>query len=115
MAIIVMAIRFRCELAMLAALALWGAQAGGVPVAIAAPLIAGIVWGVWIAPRARHRLRDPARFAVESVLWLAATLALLDRLPLAIAFAVLAFATAAGARHFEPEVRKNDGISRIHA
>jgi len=115
MAIVVMAIRFTCELAMLAAFAWWGVHAGGVAVAIAAPLVAGIVWGLWIAPRARRRLRDPARFAVESVLWLAATVALADHLLIAIAFAVLAFATAVGARRFEHEVRNNDGSSRIHA
>jgi hypothetical protein len=63
-----------------------------------------VVWGLWIAPRARRRLRDPLRFAVESVVWAGAVaaLVLVDRVGLAIGFGVVAFASALLARRFEP-------------
>ncbi len=112
----VMALRFGCELAALAALAWWG-RSIHLALAIAAPLATCIVWGLWVAPRGRHRLRDPLRFAVESIVWLAAIAGLIaiDHLPIAIGLGVLAFATAVGARSFEPEVRSTDGSSRGRA
>ena len=36
------------------------------------PVAAGLVWGRWVAPRAAHRLTDPARAGVELVLFMAA-------------------------------------------
>jgi hypothetical protein len=63
-----------------------GAGAGGavgwsvwlqVVLAIAAPCVVAAVWGAWLAPRARRRLADPARLALEVVLFLAGGLALL--------------------------------------
>jgi len=58
------------------------------------------VWGAFVAPRARRRLRDPARFAVELVIFAAATAALVavDQVVLAVVYAVVAVATAALAR-----------------
>ncbi|WP_323097843.1 YrdB family protein [Intrasporangium sp. YIM S08009] len=71
--------RFAAELGMLAALGVggWtaGARAGaavGVVVAVALPVLAAVVWGRWVAPRAGHRLEDPARLGVEVVLFAAA-------------------------------------------
>ena len=90
---LVLGLRFLLELAMLAGLALGGwavsgwAVGGWAPVgpgpdgpapaatglrvaaAIAAPLAAAAAWGAWIAPKARRRLDDPARLAVESGLF----------------------------------------------
>ncbi len=63
-------LRFLLELAALAALGLWGWQLPG-PVAVrvlAAALAVGagaVVWGTWVAPRARRRLPDPLRLAAE--------------------------------------------------
>lgn len=101
-----MTIRFACELAALAAAGVWGWSRGGIALAIAAPLLIAILWGAWIAPRARRRLADPMRFTVESLVWIGAIAALvdLDRLELAIAFGALAFITAAAARRYEPQV-----------
>ena len=67
-------LRFASELAMLAALAWWGLDAGGsaaanVALAIAAPLAAIAVWGRFVAPSSRTRLGDPARLVVEAVLF----------------------------------------------
>lgn len=103
---IVLAARFMCELAALAALAWWGAGAGGVLAAIALPGAAALMWGTVVAPRAKHRLRDPLRFVAESLVWSGAIAALVARhqLALAVGFGVVAFGTAFAARRFEPEV-----------
>jgi hypothetical protein len=64
-----------CELAMLAALAVAGwLLAPSVPVALALaftlPALTGLVWGMWLAPRARHRLREPALTAAKVSIFL---------------------------------------------
>ena len=56
--------RFLCELAALAALAVWGAQASDDPalqvlLGLSAPLLVAAVWGMWVAPRASRRVPDP--------------------------------------------------------
>lgn len=68
-------LRFVAELAMLGALA-WGGwhltdtTALSVAAAVLLPVAAALVWGRWVAPRSAHRLRDPARAAVELLLFL---------------------------------------------
>jgi hypothetical protein len=106
MSYVVLAIRFACELAALGAIGWWGARAGGVPLAIALPAVAATLWGAWIAPRARHRLRDPLRLAAESVVWFGAIAALagLGQLAAAVGFGVIALGTAIAARRYEPRV-----------
>jgi Protein of unknown function (DUF2568) len=68
--------RFICELAMLAALAFWGYVVGeGVwawVLGLAAPVVAAIVWGLFVAPRARVPVPAPVRVAIELVLYTAA-------------------------------------------
>jgi hypothetical protein len=93
-------LRFVCELAALIALAWWGFSLGsvvGVLVGLVVALAAAGLWGAFIAPRAPRRLADPARFAVELVVFGAATAALvaLDHVLLAVVFAVAAIVTAA--------------------
>ena len=68
-------LRFVLELCMLVALGIWGFSENLV-LGIAAPLAAAVVWGLWIAPKASRRLRDPVRFAVELLLFGAAGAAL---------------------------------------
>ena len=105
MAALVLTLRFACELAALGALAWWGRDEGGIVLAIALPLLAATLWGLAIAPRAKRRLRDPWRFATESIVWIGAiaALVLVYRFELAIGFAIVAFATAIGARKYEPD------------
>lgn len=76
-------LRFLAEMAALAALgyAAWTLAAGtsvglAVVAVAAAPLLAALAWGRWVAPRARHRLADPARLAVEVVVFGTAVLGL---------------------------------------
>jgi len=76
-------VRFALELCALAALAAWGWQLGDAAwarflLAIAAPLVAAVAWGAWVAPKAARRLPDPARLAVEALVFAGATAALLS-------------------------------------
>jgi len=72
---------FCVELAGLAAFGLWGAQAvspapGRWGLAIALPLAAAILWGLFCAPRASIPLPGPAVAAIKLALLAAAALAL---------------------------------------
>ena len=79
--VVLLAVRFLAELGMLAALA-WGgwhltdSTVLSLLLALALPAAAATVWGLWVAPRARRRLADPTRLAVEVTLFAAAFLAL---------------------------------------
>jgi hypothetical protein len=68
--------RFLCELAMLAALAFWGYVVGdGVwawLLGILAPVVAAVIWGTFVAPRARVPVAAPVRVAIELALYAAA-------------------------------------------
>ncbi len=75
-------VRFLLELCALAALAVWGWQVPdqivvSVLLATAAPLLAATLWGRWVAPKAKHRLDDPARLGVELLVFGAAVIGLL--------------------------------------
>jgi hypothetical protein len=75
-------IRFLSEIALLWSLAFVGAWAGGNVVvsallAVALPLAAAAIWGGFIGPKARRRLKDPARFALEILLFGAAAAGLM--------------------------------------
>lgn len=67
-------VRFAAGLGMLAALGYGGWRlvdpaALSVVLALALPLAAAMIWGRWIAPRARHRLADPAKLAAGVILF----------------------------------------------
>lgn len=90
-------LRFLLELAMLAALLIWGFRVVEpiwmkMLLGLAAPALAVLVWGAYIAPRAPRRLPDPGRIAVEILLFALATVALaeVDLTGWAIALAVVA-------------------------
>jgi hypothetical protein len=93
--------RFLTELALIAVL-VWaglGASlplAGRIVIAVAAPGLAMVIWGLWMAPRARRRLADPLRLAAELVLFAvaAAALALTGPVLAAVVFAVIAMGVA---------------------
>ena len=66
---------------MLVALGWVGGEIGSsvvvrVLLAIAFPLMAAVVWGMFIAPKAPRRLTDPAKLLVELVLFAAAVVGL---------------------------------------
>ena len=71
---VVLTVRFLTELVLLGGLALAGSQLGGgvlpaIVDAVLLPAAAAAIWGLFIAPRARRRLPEPARFLVEFVLF----------------------------------------------
>jgi hypothetical protein len=77
------ALAFVLELCALAALAVWGAHTGGtaavkIVLAVAAPLLAAVVWGRFVAPRAPVKLSSGWKFAIACVVFAAATAGLID-------------------------------------
>ncbi len=70
-------LRFLAEVGLLACLAWGGWQRGDSPIVsaflgVGMPLAAALAWGRWVAPRARHRLSDPARLGLETALFVLA-------------------------------------------
>ena len=75
-------LRFALELATLAALAVWGAEASDITalnvlLAIAAPVVAATVWGLVVSPRARVDRGPIVRVAVELAVFASGVVALL--------------------------------------
>lgn len=104
-------VRFVAELGMLACLA-WGgwmlAPDGllAPTLALTLPALALAVWSQWVAPRAAHRLADPARLRLETAIFTSAlmTVALTQHRP-AVLLGVLswaAFLFSMSARGHEP-------------
>ena len=72
--------RFVLELLVLLALLLFGLGASdnlliALPVAIVLIVIVVTIWGMFVAPKASHRLDDPARLGVELGVWFVGVLA----------------------------------------
>jgi Protein of unknown function (DUF2568) len=87
-------LRFVLELCLLAALAYGGYELGGdgawrFVLAVGAPLLAAVLWGILLAPRSSHRVSDPWRLLCELALFGAAVVVLLvaGRMLLALVFA----------------------------
>ncbi|HET9896854.1 MAG TPA: YrdB family protein [Streptosporangiaceae bacterium] len=106
----VLTLRFLSELALLVAIAVAGANAGGptairIVAAIGGAIVAAVIWGLVIARQAKRRLDDPARLTAEIVLFGIATAALaLERAPIAAAiFGVVTIGLAILARFVAPE------------
>jgi hypothetical protein len=100
-----LALRFVSELALLAAAA-WAAggrmhsPAPAALVGAATALVVAGVWGLWVAPKSGRRLPDPARLAVEVVLFagVAAGLLGVNRVVPAVLLAVVGLGTAFAVR-----------------
>ena len=93
-------VRFGCEIAAVVAVVWWGWPVLGV----VAGTVVIILWGVWVAPKAKRRLTDPARFVLELVIFgaAAAAFAALGQTVLAVVFAVAAVVSAALSRRYPP-------------
>lgn len=86
-------LRFCLELAAFVTLATWGAWIGNgvlasVGLAVALPFVAGVLWGLFVAPRRRYDASLPLRLAVELLIFATAVLALLA-MDLPVAAAIL--------------------------
>ena len=106
---ILLIVRFLTEVALIAVLVWAGVGAslplaGRIVIAVAAPVLAMVIWGRWLAPRARQRLTDPLRLAVELALFAvaAAALALTGPVVAAVVFAVIAMGVAIALRAVAP-------------
>ena len=88
-------VRFLLELAALASLAYWGfAEYGGAVqwlLGIGTPLLAAVVWGAFVAPKASHPTIDPVRLVLEVAVFGSGVVALwaADGGTLAVVFGVL--------------------------
>ena len=97
---IVLSVRFLCEVAMLVAFAYWGFHVFDGSMAYVAgvglPIAAIVVWGEFVAPKARRPVSIPIRLVIEDILFVAATIALVAvDLPAAgVVFAIAALSTS---------------------
>jgi hypothetical protein len=76
-----LALSFFLELCMLAALGYWGFTTGGefvtrITLGIGAPLLAAVVWGIFLAPASSRRLAQPFRLVLELAIFGLAIIAL---------------------------------------
>ena len=76
-----LAFRFVLEMLVLVALFLFGLGASdnlliALPVAIVLTAIVLVIWGLFVSPKASHRLPDPSRLALELGIWFVGLLAL---------------------------------------
>ncbi len=76
-----LALAFLLELAALAAFAWWGYQTGQgtlmkITLAIGAPLLVAVFWGLFVAPRARFSTTPTVKFVLALLVFGVATLAL---------------------------------------
>jgi hypothetical protein len=80
MVVVLLAIRFAIEVALLAAFVLWGVRTGngivGWILGLAAAAAATMLWGTFVAPKARIRRPLAFRLAVEAAIVLTAVVAL---------------------------------------
>ena len=74
-------LRFALELSMLAALAYSGFEigdgVGGWALGLGLPALAATLWGILLAPKSQRRVGDPARLAMEVLIFGGAVAALL--------------------------------------
>ncbi len=76
-----LAVRFGMELGMLAIFGYWGFKSGGSPwmrwlLGLGAPLLAAVIWGMLMAPKAPWRQQEAASLLLEVALFGLAGLAL---------------------------------------
>jgi hypothetical protein len=76
-----LALAFALELAALAAFAWWGYQAGDgtlakIALAVGAPLLVAVFWGLFVAPRAMFQRAPSVKFILALLVFAAATIAL---------------------------------------
>jgi hypothetical protein len=103
-------LRFLAELALIVVLVIAGASTGSqlatrIVLAICLPVAVMAFWGVFLAPRSRRRLGDPARLVAEIVLFgaAAAYLAVVASVIGAAVFGVITIGAAGLSRVYAPE------------
>lgn len=105
----ILTLRFLAELGLLAGLAYWGATAGEGAMAwalgIGAPLVAAVVWGLFVSPKAKRPVSVPVRLAIEIDLFAVTAVALwlVDAAEAAIALGVSGVITSVASALTEHE------------
>lgn len=98
---LVLALRFVCEMAALAAVAYWGLQAAdgvaGIALSAIAVALVAVIWGVLLAPKRQLEVGLPARLAIELAVWVAAASALWSAGQPTLAAVLFAVAVVTGA------------------
>jgi hypothetical protein len=101
-------VRFLSEIGALVAFTLWGFSESGW-FGVIPPIIAGAIWGRWMAPRSARRLPDPRRLGAEIIFFAtaAAAFAAAGAPAVGVVFGVVAIGCAVLVRYLgEPEVRE---------
>ena len=112
---VVLTVRFLMELTLLTVASVWGFSVGAGAWAwllgIGAPLVVAVIWGMFVAPKARWPLPVSARVVLELVLFGAGALALatVANTALAVAFAALAVVTSL-LNAYDPRSIREEGI-----
>lgn len=91
-----LALRFLLELCLLAALAYVGLQVN-VVFAVVVPVVAAVVWGMFVSPKARYPLALPAWIGLQAVLFGVAVIGLIvvGSVALGVAFGLAVVANLA--------------------
>lgn len=76
-----LALSFGLELVMLGALAIWGIVTGDTTLSrwvlgLGSPVLAAVIWGIWLAPRSDLRLEVPWLVMAQLVIFAVAAVAL---------------------------------------
>jgi hypothetical protein len=108
---------FRCflELAALASLAYWGFhEFGGVVqwlIGLGAPLLAAVVWGRFMSPKASHPVFDPLRLVIEAAVFGAGVVALFAADATGVAVVLLVLVVVHLALTFALDQRPEAGVA----
>lgn len=97
-----LALRFVLELCAFAGLGYWGSQATSsglwcAVLAIVTPAAAILVWALFVAPKAKVKVAEPVRWAIELVVFVGAAAALVAAGQLVLGIVLGAVAMANGA------------------
>jgi hypothetical protein len=96
----VLGLRFLCELGLLAGLAYWGFRVGegawGFVLGIGAPVLAAVIWGLFVAPKAKRPVPLFVRVLIEIDLFILTAILLwfAEQPTLGIALGVLGVGTS---------------------
>ena len=96
---VLLLVRFLSEVGLVAG-AFWAATSTALPLAVVVAVLLVVTWGAFVAPKAANRLDDPARLALEVVLFAAVSVGLVvaGHLVAGLALAVVGIGSAVGVR-----------------
>lgn len=101
MTLLIMAIRFVCEILALIIFGFWGFRYGNIIGAIGVPVVVAVIWAIWGSPAAPYQLEGFYKLFLELAIFLLASYVLfrLGHNYLALVFCVVALGTSAIIRY----------------